>query len=225
MNKHISQQYDAELDRARSLLLEMGGLVEQQLQHSCQSLYSHDLALAEKTSSSDTKINQMELTIDNLCTSIIARRQPAATDLRMLISIMKASTDLERIGDEAKRIAKFVRNVANLTQPTHQYSNIRRMAELVQTMLARVLDAFARLSADNALAVIEADHEVDAAYYQIMREMGAQMHAEPQHIDELLTVLWAARSLERCGDHTKNLAEFVVYLVRGKDVRHSQTSS
>lgn len=223
MNKHISEQYDAELDSARSLLLEMGGLVEQQLQHACESLYNHDLILAEKTSTGDGRINQMELRIDNLCTQIIARRQPAATDLRTLISIMKASTDLERVGDEAKRIAKLVKTVANLEQPVHQYSDIRGMAELVQKMLAKALDAFARLRADSAVEVITSDTEVDKAYYQIMRGMSAEMRTQPDHIDESLTILWVARALERCGDHAKNLAEFVVYLVKGQDVRHSRT--
>ena len=155
MNRHISEQYDTELGSARTLLLEMGGLVEQQLQQACQSLYSHDLELADKVRAGDAKINQLEVDIDDLCAQIIARRQPAATDLRTLISIMKASTDLERIGDEAERIAKMAQKVANLAQPADHYGDIREMASMVNSMLANALDAFARLSAEGAVSVIE----------------------------------------------------------------------
>jgi phosphate transport system protein len=225
MNRHISEQYDTELDSARSLLLEMGGLVEQQLQQSCQSLYNHDSELAEKVRTGDAKINQLEVGIDDLCIQIIARRQPAATDLRTLISIMKASTDLERIGDEAQRIAKMSKGVSNLELPVDRYNDIRTMAELVQVMLAEALDAFARLSPDSALQVIESDEVVDDAYDMIVREMGAEMKAQPDQIERSLTVLWVARALERCGDHAKNLSEYIVYLVEGQDVRHADAAA
>ena len=225
MNRHISEQYDVELDSARTLLLEMGGLVEQQLQQACQSLYNHDTELATVVREGDARVNQHEVDIDDLCAQIIARRQPAATDLRTLISIMKASTDLERVGDEADRIAKMAMTVADLEQPVHQYSDIRDMATAVHAMLAKVLDAFARLSAEEALAVIEADEAVDNAYDNIVRDVGSSLKTEPDGIDQLLTMLWVARALERCGDHAKNIAEYIVYLVMGTDVRHTDASA
>ncbi len=225
MNRHISEQYDTELDSARSLLLEMGGLVEQQLQQACQALYSHDLELADKVRVGDAAVNQHEVDIDNLCAQIIARRQPAATDLRTLISVMKASTDLERIGDEAERIAKMAQRVANLTQPADHYGDIRQMASLVHTMLAETLDAFARLSAEGALAVIESDAAVDDTYDDIVKEKGLAMKTDPDSIEQSLTILWVARALERCGDHAKNLAEYTVYLVKGTDVRHADAAA
>lgn len=225
MNRHISEQYDAELDSARALLLEMGGLVEQQLQQACQALYSHDLDLADRVRAGDVAINQHEVKIDNLCTQIIARRQPAATDLRTLISIMKASTDLERIGDEAERIAKMAKKVANLELPADHYGDIRDMASQVHTMLTQALDAFARQNAKSAVSVIDADEAVDDAYDEILKERGASMKSSPDTIEQSLTILWVARALERCGDHAKNLSEYVVYLVKGKDVRHADASA
>jgi phosphate transport system protein len=225
MNRHISEQYDAELDSARSLLLEMGGLVEQQLQQACQSLYNHDLDLADKVRTGDAAINQLEVDIDDLCAQIIARRQPAATDLRTLISVMKASTDLERIGDEAERIAKMAQKVANLEQPADHYGDIREMASMVHVMLADALDAFARLSAEGAVKVIDADEAVDDAYDNIVKEKGAAMKSDPDSIEQSLTILWVARALERCGDHAKNLCEYIVYLVKGTDVRHADAAA
>ncbi|TNF88454.1 MAG: phosphate signaling complex protein PhoU [Gammaproteobacteria bacterium] len=225
MNRHISEQYDLELDSARSLLLQMGGLVEQQLQQACQALYSHDLELAEKVRAGDAAINQLEVDIDDLCAQIIARRQPAATDLRTLISVMKASTDLERIGDEAERIAKMAQKIANLEQPADHYGDIREMASMVHTMLADALDAFARLSAEGAVQVIDADEAVDDAYDEIVKEKGAAMKSDPDSIELSLTILWVARALERCGDHAKNLCEYIVYLVKGTDVRHADASA
>lgn len=225
MNRHISEQYDTELGSARSLLLEMGGLVEQQLQQACQALYNHDTELADAVRKGDAKVNQHEVDIDDLCAQIIARRQPAATDLRTLISVMKASTDLERIGDEADRIAKMSQKIANLEQPADHYSDIRAMAQQVHAMLADALDAFARLSAEGAVKVIEADEAVDDAYDTIVREKGVAMRSDPDSIEQSLTVLWVARALERCGDHAKNLSEYVVYQVKGTDVRHADAAA
>ena len=225
MNRHISEQYDTELGSARALLLEMGGLVEQQLQQACQSLYNHDIDLSDRVKAGDAVINQHEVDIDDLCTQIIARRQPAATDLRTLISIMKASTDLERVGDEAERIAKMARKVANLELPADRYGDIRDMAARVHAMLHESLDAFARLSAESAVKVIEADEAVDDAYDEIVKEKGAEMKSSPETIEQSLTILWVARALERCGDHAKNLSEYVVYLVKGTDVRHADASA
>lgn len=219
MNRHISEQYDAELDTARNLLLELGGLVEQQVQNACQALYGHNAELAETVRAGDRAVNEMEVDIDELCVQIIARRQPAATDLRTLISVLKASTDLERVGDEAKRIAKMVLRVANLEVPGDQYAAVRAMADQVTTMLGRSLDAFARRSTETAVEVIMLDDAVDEAYDAIVQDLGVMMKSQPENIERLLTVLWIARALERCGDHAKNLSEYVVYLVNGMDIR------
>jgi phosphate transport system protein len=225
MSRHISEQYDNELESARNLLLELGGLVEHQVQQACLALYSHDAKLAEEVRAGDRQINLMEVEIDELCVQIIARRQPAATDLRTLISILKAGTDLERVGDEAKRIAKMVIQVANLEVPGDQYGAIRNMADKVVLMLGNALDAFTRSSAESAVAVIEMDETVDEAYDEIVRHLGAEMKAHPENIEQLLTVLWIARALERCGDHAKNLSEYIIYLVKGQDVRHGDPAA
>lgn len=224
MNRHISEQYDEELDGVRSLLLEMGGLVEQQLQKACQALYNHDSELADVVRVGDARVNELEVDIDDLCVHIIARRQPAATDLRTLISILKASTDLERVGDEAERIAKMAKKMTGLELPANQYSEIREMAGNVQTMLADALDAFARQNPETAVRVIDADEAVDIAYKAIHQEMGEVMKAHPDQIERALTLLWVSRALERCGDHAKNLCEYVVYLVKGQDVRHADAA-
>lgn len=221
MNKHISEQYDSELDSARSLFMEIGGLVEQQVQKACQALFTHDAELADEVKKGDRRINKLEINIDELCVHIIARRQPAATDLRTLISIMKASTDLERIGDEAKRISKMAKAISHLEFPKDQYSDVRAMSEQVHEMLAKVLDAFARLSPDKALEVIDADEAVDEAYDSIVRERGLDMMKEPMEIQRSLNIIWIARALERIGDHCKNISEYIVYLIKGLDVRHT----
>jgi phosphate transport system protein len=225
MNRHISEQYDIELEAARNLLLELGGLVEHQVQQACLALYSHNAELAEEVRAGDRQINLMEVEIDELCVQIIARRQPAATDLRTLISILKAGTDLERVGDEAKRIAKMVIRIANLQIPGDQYATVRQMADQVVTMLGKALDAFARSSPESAVAVIELDDAVDEAYDGIVKRLGTDMKAQPENIERLLTVLWIARALERCGDHAKNLSEYTIYLVKGEDVRHGDPAA
>ncbi len=225
MNKHISEEYDAELDNARNLLMEMGGTVEQQVRNACKAFVTHDVELATEVSQADDRINQLELELDELCINIIARRQPAATDLRTLISIMNASTDLERIGDEADRIAKMARATSHLEYPADQYSDIRDIATQVSKILADALDAFARLDSDSALAVIESDEAIDHAYRNIVRSRGMSMREQPNDLERALNILWSARALERIGDHSKNIGEYVVYLVKGRDVRHADAAS
>ncbi|MDH3642757.1 MAG: phosphate signaling complex protein PhoU [Gammaproteobacteria bacterium] len=221
---HISEQFDSELDQARNLLMEMGGMVEQQLHAACQALTNHDAELAENVKESDMKVNQLEIDLDELCIQIIARRQPAATDLRTLISIMKASTDLERIGDESERIAKMALAIVHLEYPRDQYNDIRKLGELAAAMVSGALDAFARLDAERAMNIIRADNEVDDGYDAIVRERGSNM-TDPENIERALHVIWAARALERIGDHAKNISEYVVFLVQGKDIRHDNMGS
>ena len=219
---HISEQFDAELHAVRGLLMEMGGLVEQQLHDAAQALISQDDELAGKVRSSDARVNQLEIDIDEQCIHIIARRQPAASDLRTLITVMKASTDLERIGDEAGRVAKMAQAVSGMEYPADQYNDFRHIASLTEEILTRSLDAFARLDVDGALKVIESDEAIDQAYNAIVRERGTTMRKDASGIDRAMNVIWAARALERIGDHAKNLSEYVVFLVKGKDVRHSE---
>jgi len=221
MNRHISEEYDAELDNVRQLLMQMGGLVELQVQRACQAFVTHDAELAVTVKADDKKINKLEVELDELCINIIARRQPAATDLRTLISIMNACTDLERIGDESGRIAKMTSEIAHLEYPADQYSDFRNLSTSVFTILSRALDAFARLDADSAMSVIRSDESIDAAYREIVRNRGVAMREHPDEIERSLSVLWSARALERIGDHSKNIGEYVIYLVKGKDIRHS----
>ncbi|MEZ5558113.1 MAG: phosphate signaling complex protein PhoU [Pseudomonadales bacterium] len=225
MNPHISEQYDAELDETRNLLMEMGGQVEKLLRDAIDALVTQDSALAEEVRRGDKKVNRLEVEIDEHCVNIIARRQPAASDLRTLISVMKASTDLERIGDEAGRIAKMAKVLADMEYPSDQYNDFRTLANMTHDLLTRSLDAFARLDADGALAVIAADETIDDTYDQILRNRSSAMRQDPGTVERAMSVIWAARSLERIGDHAKNLGEHVVYLVRGQDVRHSPKQS
>ena len=220
-NPHISEQYDAELDAARNLLMEMGGLVEQQLQNAVRALINQDEELATKVREADVKVNQLEVDIDERCIHIIARRQPAASDLRTLISVMKASTDLERIGDESGRVAKMAQALSQMEYPADQYRDFRQLAALAEEIVARSLDAFARLDADGALQVIESDEQIDQGYNALVRERSSNMRQDSASIDRAMNVIWAARALERIGDHAKNISEYVVYLVRGQDVRHA----
>jgi len=221
-NPHISEQFDAELDAARNLLMEMGGLVEQQVHDAAQALINQDDELAGRVRENDARINQFEIDIDEQCIHIIARRQPAASDLRLLISVMKASTDLERIGDEAGRIAKMARALSDMEYPADQYNDFRQLSGKAEDILASSLDAFARLDADGAIAAIAADEVIDQGYNAIVRERGSNMRQDASGIDRAMNVIWAARALERIGDHAKNISEYVVYLVKGQDVRHSE---
>ncbi|MEM1433295.1 MAG: phosphate signaling complex protein PhoU [Pseudomonadota bacterium] len=221
MIKHISEQFDTELDALRARLMEMGGLVERQIQQSCRALITHDIALAEETRSIDKEVNRYEIEIDERVINIIARRQPTAVDLRMVICIMKASADLERIGDESDRIAKMAIGMGRQAFPEDQYKHIRTLSEQVTRMVRDALDAFARGDADAALEVIAADRQVDQEYKVAVAKVLADLRQEPEHAERSINTLWTARALERIGDHAKNIGEQVVFQVRGEDVRHS----
>ena len=225
MSKHISEQYDAELDAVRRRLMEMGGLVEHQVRDACQALLTHDAELATRVRSTDKAVNALELGIDDQCIHIIARRQPAASDLRLLIAMMKMCTDLERVGDESGRIAKCALGLVGLEMPANHYAEFRHLAGLASGMLSRSLDALARLDVDSAVANISADAEVDLAYDNAIRDYTQTMESRPETVKPLLNVFWAARALERIGDHAKNIAEHVVFLVKGEDVRHTHKKS
>lgn len=224
MSRHISEQYDLELGGIRDQLMEMGGLVEQQVKDSCSAYFIHDLPLAEDVRVNEKRLNRMELRLDDQCVGIIARRQPAASDLRNIIGIMKAITDLERIGDEANRIAKMSIKIASLDIPAHQYGDLRAMQDKVSDMLTKTLDAFARVDDSVAQDVIHADEEIDDAYDDIVARCTSQMQQNTAHVQHLLSTIWVARSLERIGDHAKNMCEYIIFQVLGKDVRHPSSA-
>mgnify|MGYP001826391196 FL=1 len=219
MNPHISEQYDAELDATRNQLMEMGGMVEKQLRGASDALVGQDAVLAETVLLADKRVNQLEVEIDEQCVNIIARRQPAASDLRTLISILKASTDLERVGDEAGRVAKMAISLAENGYSADELKDFRHIANLTQEMVASSLDAFARLDTEGAMRVIASDAAIDDAYDELVRQRSSNMREDPDAIQRDMSVIWAARALERIGDHAKNICEYVVYLVRGQDLR------
>lgn len=220
-SQHISHQFDEEMENLRNMVLKMGGLVEQQIHGAIDALHSTNAVGAEKIIKRDHKVNAMEVRIDEACTQILARRQPAATDLRMVVAVIKTITDLERIGDEAEKIAKMALNLAEEDINFHaRYAGIRHLAEQVQRMVHDVLDAYARLDVDAALKVVRDDELADKEYRDMIRLLITFMMEDPRTISEVLNVIWAARALERIGDHAKNIGEYVIYLVKGKDIRH-----
>ncbi|MFU8764112.1 MAG: phosphate signaling complex protein PhoU, partial [Haliea sp.] len=177
--------------------------------------------LAQEVIAGEEEIDDFELEIDEACTMLIARRQPAASDLRMVMSVSKMIRDLERIGDEAKKIAKMAIVLSEEGSAPHGYVEIRHIAKGVRSMLKDALDAFARFDVDAAIATLKADEQVDLDYKTALRELITYMMEDPRSISRVMNILWTLRSLERVGDHTKNICEHIVYLVRGEDIRHS----
>jgi len=220
LSEHISQQFNAELEDVRSKVLHMGGVVEEQLARSTQALITGDPKLAKEVVANDALINALEVEIDDECTRIVARRQPAASDLRLVMAVIKTINDLERIGDEVKRVAKMVSEELRGTLAEDVRQEFEHMGGLVRDMLRDVLDAFARTDADAAVAVARADRKVDVKYRAITRQLMTYMAQDHSSIPVVLNVLWAARALERVGDRCQNIAEYVIYMVLGKDVRH-----
>ncbi len=217
---HISQQFNSELEEIRSHVLAMGGLVEQQIRNAVESLVEGDVPLAESVVSRDVEVNKAEVNIDEECTHIIARRQPAATDLRLVIAVIKTITDLERIGDQAERVARMGTRLAEVERPKNNYHELQNMGEHVARMVHGALDAFARSDVEMAISVSKQDEQVDQEYDGLMRQCLTFMMEDPRKITQMLDIMWAARAIERIGDHAKNICEYVIYLVKGKDVRH-----
>ena len=220
LGQHISQQFNEELEEVRSKVLQMGGIVEEQLGNAVRALVDGNAELAAEVVANDYRVNALEVEVDEECTRIVARRQPAASDLRLVMAVIKTITDLERIGDEAKRVGKMVETELDGTLNEEVRQELEHMGDLVRDMLRMVLDAFARTDVDAAVKVVEADKKVDAKYVSITRQLMTYMAADPQSIPTILNILWAARAMERMGDRCGNIAEYIFYLVYGRDIRH-----
>ncbi|EEB79814.1 MAG: phosphate signaling complex protein PhoU [Halioglobus sp.] len=221
--QHISEQFNTELEEIKNHLLEMGGKVEKQLIEAVEALVSRNTSVAEEIISRDHEVNQMEMRIDDECATILARRQPAASDLRLVVSVIKVNTDIERIGDEAAKIARQGIRLADEGASPTNFVEIRHIGSHVASMLHKALDAFARLDMDLAVDVVKEDNDVDKEYGSAMRSLVTFMMEDQRNIGPILNEMWALRSLERIGDHAANIAEHVVYLVRGLDVRHQES--
>ncbi|WP_300495265.1 phosphate signaling complex protein PhoU [uncultured Methylophaga sp.] len=219
-SQHISQQFEKELQDIRSRVLAMGGMVEKQVSDAMEALVTGDADLARQVISGDEDVNKLDVSIDEECIQIIALRQPTASDLRLVTGILKTITDLERIGDEAARIARMALNLAEKDRPKKNYRELHALGQHVSGMLHNTLDAFARFDVDAALQVAHEDRQVDAEYESIMRQLMTYMMEDPRTISRVIDMMWSARSLERIGDHSRNVSEHIIYLVEGKDVRH-----
>jgi len=220
LHQHISRQFDNELENVRTRVLAMGGLVEQQLSDALEALIESDMEIAEKVIESEVEVNTYEVTIDQECTQILARRQPAASDLRLVMAVTKTITDLERIGDEAQKIARMAIELTEKQGPRSYYVGINAMGNLVCKMVHDALDAFARMDSKSAFIVVEKEPESDEQYSAILRQLITYMMEDPRNITGSIDAIWTARALERIGDHSRNICEYVIYLVEGKDVRH-----
>ena len=221
ISHHISQQFNVELEDIRNKVLAMGGLVEEQIENAVLSLVSGDIEQAEAVISHDYQVNALEVAIDEESIQILARRQPAAGDLRLIIAVIKTITDLERIGDQAEKVARMAIHLAEMERPRNQYSELQHMGDQVRKMLRGALDAFARMDTEAAANVAQEDLKVDTEYDAIMRQMITFMMEDPRNVRRTLDIVWSARALERIGDHARNICEYVIYLVKGKDVRHT----
>ena len=220
-NHHISSQFNENIQDVNNKFMLMGGLVEQQVASAIHALLDTDLDTALKVQLEDKVINRLEREIDEALTLILARRHPAASDLRMVIAMSKANTDLERIGDEAAKIARIAQNLCEEGESPRGYMETRHIGSQVRIMIREALDAFARLDAEQALQVMRADADIDREYSSAMRTLMTYMIEDPRHISRVLNVMWVLRSLERIGDHARNISEQIIYMVKGMDVRHT----
>jgi phosphate transport system protein len=217
---HISQQFDKELEEIRSKVMAMGGLVEELLSQVLDAMSKTDIELAEQVAASDYRVNELEVDIDSECTGILLRRQPAASDLRLVLAVSKIITDLERVGDEVKKVARVVANIPATGNSRSYFVGVLAMGYHVRRMLRAALDAFARMDSHAALEVASEDAEVDKELEGVMRQLITYMMEDPRSIRGVLDAVLAARAFERIGDHADNICENAIFLVEGKDVRH-----
>lgn len=221
MSEHTSKQFDQDLEALRTRMMQMGGLVEAQIRSAIAGLLERDVQRAQQVIADDAKVNELELAIDNELGQIIVRRQPAAFDLRLTLAATKIVTDLERIGDEATKVARMATESASQPALTgSRLASIRHLSEVSIGMLRRSLDAFARLDAVAAAKVVGEDQVIDDEFRAIIRVLITFMMEDPRTISGSVQLIWIAKAFERIGDHSKNIAEYVIYIVKGRDVRH-----
>jgi phosphate transport system protein len=218
---HISKRFDKELEHLRNSVLTMGGLVETQLSKAIAAIVEGDSELGLKVAHDDYKVNNLEVNIDEECSRILATRAPAAGDLRLIVAIIKTITDLERIGDEAEKIGFLASKLAVMDRPANAYRELKNLGNHVLQMLRQAMDAFARMDVNESYEVVTKDEQVDHEYEAIARQGITHMMEDPQNIKRVMNVTWTARALERIGDHAKNICEYVIYMVEGRDVRHT----
>lgn len=220
MSEHTSKQFDVDLENIRTRVLQMGGMVEMQIFKAMEGFQSGDIPFLDKIIDDDHRVNLLEVELDEACSHIIAKRQPAASDLRMIMTVIKTITDLERVGDEGKKIAKMSKRLHSSDAHFTPQIELRHAADLAVEMLRKALDAFARLDVNAAAQVVRQDSAVDSAFKSIMRQLITFMMEDPRTISHSLEILFIAKAIERIGDHSKNIAEYVIYMVKGRDVRH-----
>jgi phosphate transport system protein len=221
LTHHISRRFNKDLEALRNNVLSMGGLVESQLERAVEAVVSGDSEMGLQVAYDDYKVNHLEVSIDEECSRILATRAPTASDLRLIVAIIKTITDLERIGDEAEKIGFLASKLAEMDRPAGSYRELKNMGGQVSRMVRQAMDAFARLDTEAALAVVKDDEMVDEEYETIQRQCMTFMMEDPRSIKRVMNVTWAARALERIGDHAKNICEYVIYMVHGKDIRHT----
>ena len=220
LGQHISRQFNEDLEEVRNKVLQMGGIVEEQVGKAVRALVDGNAVLAAEVVANDYRVNALEVEVDEECIRILALRQPAASDLRLVMAVIKTITDLERIGDEAKRVGKMVEAELHGALNEEVRQELEHMGDLVRNMLRLVLNAFARTDIDTAIRVVKADKKVDAKYVSITRQLMTYMAADAKSIPTILNILWAARAMERIGDRCGNIAEYIFYLVHGRNIRH-----
>ena len=221
---HISRRFNKDIEDLRNAVLNMGGLVEAQLAKAIAAIVSGDSELGLKVAHDDYKVNEVEVNIDEECSRILATRAPAAGDLRLIVAVIKTITDLERIGDEAEKIGFLASKLAGMDRPSDSYRELKNLGNHVSHMLRDAMNAFARLDVEEAFEVVREDEHVDEEYNAIQRQCITFMMEDPRSIKRVMNVTWCARSLERIGDHAKNICEYVIYMVHGRDVRHTGIS-
>ncbi len=221
LTDHISRRFNKNIEDLRNHVLAMGGLVEQQLSLAITAIVSGDSELGLKVAEDDYKVNNFEVSIDEECGRILATRSPTARDLRLIVAIIKTITDLERIGDEAEKIGFLASKLAAMDRPSDSYRELKTLGHHVSHMVRDAMNSFARLDVEDAWDVVREDERVDEEYEAIQRQCITFMMEDPRSIKRVMNVTWCARSLERIGDHAKNICEYVIYMVQGRDVRHT----
>jgi phosphate transport system protein len=224
--KHLSTQFDSELNGVSAKVMELGGLVESQIRLAIYALSQFSVEVSNQVTEKEVLVNAMEVDIDRELSSIIARRQPTARDLRLLLAISKTTANLERVGDEAEKIARMVRSIINSgSHRSLPSSELRVAADLASGLLRKALDAFARLDTSAALSILKEDDLIDQEFNGFVRKLITYMMEDPRMISPSLDLLFLAKAIERIGDHAKNIAEFIIYVVKGEDVRHTSMES